>query len=291
MFKLFVDTDMDFTPEDVKKHGLGLISMPIILDGQDTFPYEEGALKEFDPHAFFERLRGGLVPKTCGLSPEKYKSYFEPVLKEGKDILYAHFSEAMSGTFNAMRLAVSELRVQYPDRRIEEVDTLAITALARVIVQDALPLYEEGKSLDEVKARIEEARSHYAITLFADDLKFFRASGRVSGFSAIAGGMLDIKPIISIGEDGIMRPVAKVMGRKAALKRIVDDVKKNGDEVGKHPFVVIHSDISRELLSYVNAALKKEFGDFAYEELIVNPTAGAHAGPDCLGVAYHAKHR
>lgn len=290
MFKIFVDTDMDFTPSDCAKDDLGLISMPIILDGQDVFPYEEGPLKTFDPKAFFNRLRGGYVPKTCGLSPEKYKSYFEPVLKEGKDILYIHFSEAMSGTFNAMRLAIEELKKTYPERKIEEVDTLAITSLARVIVQDVLPLYREGKSLEEVKEAVLKVRGHYAITLFADDLKFFKASGRVSGFSASVGGLLDIKPIISMTEDGFLKPIGKVLGRQAALTRIVKDLKEKGDEVEKHPFCIVHSDIVPDLLQFLHKRLK-EAGLTSYEEIVVNPTAGSHAGPGCLGIAFHAKHR
>ncbi len=291
MFKLFVDTDMDFGPEDAKKYDLGLISMPIVIGEEEIFPYEEGPMEAFDAEAYYGRLRGGLVPKTCGLNIIKYKTYFEPVLKEGKDILYAHFSESMSGTFNAMRLAIEELKESYPERRIEEVDTLGITSLGRVIVLDALPLYKEGKSLDEVKAHIEEERSHYACVFFADDLKFFKASGRVSGFSALLGGAIGIKPIIGIESDGVMRPIAKAVGSQPALRRLFNDVKAKGDRIGQFPFVIVHSGIDRKYINILEGMLKKEFGEFPYEEIVLNPTAGAHSGPDCLGVAFHAKSR
>ena len=74
MWKLFVDLDEDFKPSEAKEHNLGFISMPVIIDGVPTLPYIEGELKDYEPHAFFERLRGGLVPKTSGLSPEQPSS-------------------------------------------------------------------------------------------------------------------------------------------------------------------------------------------------------------------------
>ncbi len=291
MWKLFVDLDEDFIPADCEKHNLGFISMPVIIDGKPTLPYVDGELKEYDPHAFFERLRGGLVPKTSGLSPEQYTEHFKPYAEKGIDVLYAHFSEAMSGTFNAMRIAVEELRKQYPTWRFEEVDTLAITGLAKAIVEEALPLYEAGKSLDEVKKHIEDSRQHFAMTLFADDLKFFKASGRVSGISAFLGGALGIKPIITMQADGCLRPTSKVAGKKKALMTVIEDIEKKGDDIANHPFIIVHSDISKELLDYLHRLVKERFGDIEIEELIVSPAPGSHAGPDCLGIAFHAKER
>lgn len=291
MWKLFVDLDEDFKPSEAKEHNLGFISMPVIIDGVPTLPYIEGELKDYEPHAFFERLRGGLVPKTSGLSPEQYRKHFEPYAKEGTAVLYAHFSEAMSGTFNAMRIAVDDLKKEFPTWRFEEVDTLAITGLSKAIIEEALPLYEKGASLDEVKKAIEDARQHFAITLFADDLKFFKASGRVSGISAFLGGALGIKPIISIDKDGYMKPVGKVAGKKKAFMTIIEDIEKKGDDIANHPFLIIHSDISKELLEYLRGLIVKHFGDIKAEEIIVSPVGGSHAGPDCLGIAFHAKHR
>ena len=105
MFQLFTDTDTDITPEVAAEYGYKLISMPYAeTEGADVYPYED--FKIFDYHTFYERLRGGVLPKTYALSPARYIEYFEPTLREGKDILYVHFSAAMSGTFNSMRLAL-----------------------------------------------------------------------------------------------------------------------------------------------------------------------------------------
>ena len=103
MFQLFTDTDTDILPKEAAEFGYKLISMPYIINGVETYPYED--FEEFDEHGFYQQLREGTVPTTCALSPVRYKEYFEPTLKEGKDILYVHFSAAMTGTFNAMKPA------------------------------------------------------------------------------------------------------------------------------------------------------------------------------------------
>lgn len=103
MYQLFTDTDTDITPEIAKEYGYKLISMPYTLKGEDVYPYVD--FEEFDYKTYYNVLRGGELPKTFALSPQAYVEYFEPTLKVGKDILYVHFSSAMSGTFNAMNLA------------------------------------------------------------------------------------------------------------------------------------------------------------------------------------------
>ena len=119
------DTDTDITPEIANQYGYKLISMPYTLNDKDVYPYVD--FETFDYKTYYDTLRGGVVPKTFALSPEKYIEYFEPTLKEGKDIVYVHFSAAMSGTFNSMNLAWQELKEKYPERRFCAIDTKGVS--------------------------------------------------------------------------------------------------------------------------------------------------------------------
>ena len=140
MFQLFTDTDTDITPEVANKYGYKLISMPYEMpDGTTVYPYED--FENFNYTEFYNKLRNGALPTTFAISPEKYIEYFEPCLKEGKDILYVHFSAAMSGTFNAMKLAIKELKEKYPNRTVYTIDTKAITILSYNIVKEIGELY------------------------------------------------------------------------------------------------------------------------------------------------------
>ena len=132
---------------------------------------------------------------------------------------------------------------------------------------------------------------HAAFYFFADNLKFFGRSGRVSGFSAFMGGMIGIKPIIYINSEGKMVSIDKAIGRKKALDKIMDYMDKVGDDVANHKIIIAHAD-SMNLVEELVALCKAKYGenlDILVED--INPTAGSHCGPDCAGIAFHAKHR
>ena len=289
MYTLFTDTDTDITPELAKKYGYKLISMPYVVDGKEIYPYE--SFKEFDSHAFYEMLRKGTLPTTCALSPTKYIEYFEPEFKKGNDILYVHFSSAMSGTFNALHLALEDLKERYPERTVHLLDTLGITLGSYNICLEIGDLYLKGASIEEIKAWAEKEVQKFAVYFYADDLKFFKRSGRVSGLAAFFGGMVGIKPIIYMNSEGKMVTYGKARGRKQAFEALLNIVESLQDDMRSHRVIVSHTDCF-PLAEAFAKLLKERFGsDLEVEYAIVNPTAGSHCGPDALGVSFHSKHR
>ena len=289
MLVFFTDTDCDITPEIAKEYGFQLISMPYIINEVETKPYED--FDEFDAKSFYNSLRNGVLPKTCAISPGKYIEYFEPHFAQGNDILYVHFSKAMSGTFSSMNIALEELKEKYPERKFYSIDTKAITALSYLIIKEIGKLYKEGKSIEELLAWANENVDKYAIYFYADDLKFFKLSGRVSNVSATMGNILGIHPIIHINQEGIMTNVAKSKGRISTLNKILTMVDEIQEDITKHPIVIAHTD-APELAEKLAEMVKQKYGEnVKIDFVMVNPTAGAHCGPNCVGIAFHAKHR
>lgn len=289
MFVLFTDTDTDMTPNLAKEFGYNLIIMPYMIGNKEVKPYVD--YQVFDDKKYYDLLRKGTIPKTNAISPYDYMTYFEPFFKEGKDILYVHFSSAMSGTFNAMNIALDELYEEYPDRKLYTIDTKGISALSLNIVKAVGDLYKQGKSLEEILAWADTEVDKYAIYFYADDLKFFGRSGRVSNFSAFMGNMFGVHPIIYIGEDGKMTTINKANGRKGSLKKMMEYVINLQDDIKKHRVIIAHTD-ALDLAELLGNMLKEQFGeDLEIEYGPVNPTIGAHCGPDCVGVSFHAIHR
>ena len=229
MLVLFTDTDTDLTPKEAKEYGYHLISMPYAIDGIETRPYED--FQEFDSHSFYQKLRDGVLPSTSAINPMNYKEYFEPVFAAGDDILYVHFSGAMSATFDSMDQAVKELSAEYPERKFYTVDTKGITIGSLNIVKEIGDLYKAGKGAEEILAWAKEEVDRFAVYFFADNLTFFRRSGRVSGLAGVMGNMIGVRPIIYMDENGQMVSIGKERGRMKAIARLVDYVGDLADDI------------------------------------------------------------
>ena len=289
MLVLFTDTDTDITPAEAKEFGYHLISMPYSIDGVTTYPYED--FDEFDAHAFYDKLRDGALPNTSAISEQRYKDYFEPIFKAGDDILYVHFSRNMTATFDNMDIAVKELLEKYPDRKFYEIDTKGITICSLMAVKEIGDMYKAGKSVEEMLSWAETEIDKVACYFFADDLKFFRHSGRVSGIAGTMGTLLGIRPIIYMNEEGKMVSVGKEKGRVKAMERLVAYVDELGEDIKAHRVIIGNTD-SRDIAEEIEKMLKQRYGsDLRTEICDVNPTAGSHCGPNTVGVCFHGKRR
>lgn len=289
MLKLFTDTDCDVTPEIAAKYGYSLISMPYSIDGKTVYPYED--FDSFDAHAFYDLLRSGVIPNTSAISREKYLEIFEPVFAAGDDVLYVHFSRAMTATFDAMDQAVSELKEKYPERRFYEIDTKGITIISLNIALEVGDMVLAGKPVDEILKWAETEVDRFAIYFFADDLKFFKHSGRVSGLTATMGTLLGVRPIIYMNTEGKMVSVGSERGRERAIVRLLRYVEELGDDIKSHRIIVGNTD-APEIAAVVISRLKEHYGDdLNVEAVVVNPTTGGHCGPNGVGICFHAIHR
>lgn len=289
MLTYFVDSDCDFNLQDCKELGCKLISMPYSIDGKTTYPYVD--FQEFDSHAFYDGLRGGILPTTSAIPEEEYRNYFEPEFQAGNDIFYFHFSEAMTMTFGNMRKVVDDLLKKYPERKFYEIDSKGITIISYLMGRDFFKLVKAGKTPEELVEWGKKEVDHYAQYFFADDLKFFRRSGRVSGLAATMGGLIGLRPVITMNEEGKMVSVGTEKGRIKAMNRLVSEVVEKGDEVKAHGVVVGHTD-SPEVAAQVADMLREKFGaDLEIRIIPTNPTAGSHCGPNGVGVTFHSKCR
>ena len=291
MLTYFGDTDCEVTPSVAARYGARLISMPYSIGDRTIYPYEDFTEEEFDSQAFYDMLRGGTLPTTSALSEAKYIEYFEPEFAAGNDILYVHLSEAMSGTFVPMRAALKQLLEKYPQRKFHEIDAKGISILGYSIFCEVGDLLKAGKTVEEVLEWSAREIDRFACYFFADDLKFFRRSGRVSGLAATMGGLIGLRPIITMNAEGKMVSIGTVKGRVPAIEKLVGYVEELGDDIRSHR-IVIASCGCPDLVKQVGEALKARLGaDLELEYVDVNPTAGSHCGPNATGIAFHAKHR
>lgn len=289
MLTRFTDTDVDICPEVAAEYGYKLISMPYSVDGRTIYPFVD--YDKYDYHRFYDTLRAGALPTTSALGEDAYYNYFEPEFAAGNDILYVHFSRAMTVSFDVMDKAVAQLRNEYPERKFYAIDTKGITIVSYLIVRELGDRLNAGMTAEEAVEWARTEVDHYAQYFFADDLKFFRRSGRVGGLAATMGGLIGLRPVIHMSQEGKMESIGTVKGRLQVMEKLVSYVEELGDDIKGHRFIVGHTD-ALDLAGQLADMLRARFGDdLDIEFVCTNPTAGSHCGPNGVGVAFHAKHR
>ena len=151
-------------------------------------------------------------------------------------------------------------------------------------------LVKAGKTLDEILEWAKTEVDKFAMYFFADDLKFFRRSGRVSGLAATMGTLIGVRPLIHMSPEGKMVSVGTAKGRMNAMTYLVDKVGELGDELDKHRICIGHTD-APEIAHNIATMIENRYGKQDIVFVDVNPTAGSHCGPNGVGVCFHAKHR
>ena len=287
MYQFFCDSNCELWHTTVKELGLNVIRMPYILDGEEYF-YDMG--ENTDHKAFFDKMREGATPTTAALNEVAYMEYFEPILARGEDIYYVTFSHQMSGTFEAMKKVIAELKEKYPEREIRYKDSKQICLGAGFIVYHAAQKYKEGATMDELDAYLDELIPHTTMYFAVDDLTYLYRGGRVSGAKKFFGNMLGIKPILYVNEEGKILNIDKGKGFKKALFMMRNYVKTKGLDVDKYKVFVMHADNEEEAKGFADS-LKAEFGDLDIVFQPIGPVIGSHCGPGTIGMAFHCKER
>lgn len=286
--RYFCDTDCELWYTDVEQLGIETIKMPYILDGVE-YLYDFG--KETDFEHFYKRLREGATPTTAALNEYNYTEYFEPVFKAGDDIFYIAFSSQLSGTFNSMHNAVNELKEKYPERKFIYFDTKSISMGAGIQVYYAMQLKNSGASDEQVLAFLQDFTNKIQTLFSVEDLHHLKRGGRLSATAATLGTLLNLKPIITIDNEGKLKPIAKVKGTNLAMKYFVDEIKKNAIDLDKYDVIVMHGDCI-DKAEKLKARIDEETqGKATVKIVLVGPVIGAHCGAGTLAVIFPAKHR
>ncbi len=285
MYQLFCDSNCELWHTTVKELGLNLIRMPYTINDQEYF-YDMG--ENTDLAGFFAQMRDGAVPKTSALNEYDYTEYFEPILARGEDIYYITFSHQMSGTFNAMKAAIAQLKEKYPDREIRFKDSKNISLGSGFITYYGALKYKEGATMDEMDAYLDDLVEHTGTYFVVNDLTYLYRGGRVSGVSKVVGNLLGIKPILHFNEEGKILNIEKAKGFKKALSSLLGYIKNTGSELEKYKIFIMHADCIEEGKNFeemIRAAFPDKDLDITLQ--MVGPVIGAHCGPGTIGLIFH----
>ncbi len=282
MSVFFTDTDCEMDWTDAEKLVMKVIGMTYTLKGQE-YVYDFG--KNTDIKSFYDQMRAGEIVTTSALNSQDYLNYFEPVLKSGEDVLYVHFSSELSGTFNYMQTAINILKEKYPKRKITCFDTKNISLGGGIIAIEACKLHNSGASDEEVVKFLETFKDKVAVYFYVDSLAYLKRGGRISSVSAVMGTMLNIKPILTVTNEGKLEKLTTVKGTKKAIDYLYGKFESEYLDSNKYELFIIDADnkeVGDELAEKIRSSGKK----VKIRRIAIGPVVGAHAGPGTIGIVF-----
>jgi DegV family protein with EDD domain len=277
MIKIITDTTSGLPLDVARAHDIPVLPQ-IIIFGEETYRDDT----EMDTRMFLQKLRASpTLPKTAAPPPALYNPIFERLLAEGyRTIICLHPSSELSGTVRSALTAAQD----FPGADIRVVDTRTIAAPLATVVLLAARWAREGVDADTIIARVQDTLARQRVYFVVDTLEYLHRGGRIGGAQALLGGLLQVKPILTL-RDGRVEPFEQQRTQKRALARLRELVLGECPRTPESYLAVMHADAeatARELAADFSAQLG--IPDIPIYEL--PPAIVTHAGPGVLAVSY-----
>lgn len=285
---IVTDTTTDMGADYYKENNIPYVALHYIMDDKEYVQYAEDGI---DIKTFYDKVRNGSMPKTSQASYEDLFNLFEEIVKEGKNVFYLSFSAALSGSYHTSTLAAGDIMEKYPERKVICVDSAAACGGEGLLLDMCVRKYNDGYSLEKLVSYAEETKYKIAHFVVADDLNHLHRGGRVSKVSAVVGGMLGIKPLIHVNNEGKLIPYGKMRGRKAAIESIAKQMKKKYIPGANEEIFINHADCLEDA-EYLGNYVKKLMPDVKrvrYGD--IGAVIGSHTGAGTLAIFFVADNR
>lgn len=281
----------DLAKEHFEQRNIKYICFHYELDGVQ-YPDDLGQTISFQD--FYNAMTNGADTKTSQINEAEFEEYFEPFLKEGKDILHLCLSSGITGVINSANIAREMLLEKYPDRKIYIVDSLAASSGFGLLMDKLADLRDEGMSIDEVYewAQTNKKKMHH--WFFSTDLTFFVKGGRVTKTAGFVGGILNICPLLHVDYMGKLIPKYKIRTKKKVIQAIVEQMKLYAEDgLDYSDKCYISQSACYEDAKAVAELVEESFPKLKGKVLINNigTTIGSHTGPGTVALFFWGKER
>lgn len=277
------ETNSDMPQEFFSKNDILVI--PHYYNVGETMYGEEGNLLTIKE--FYDEMRAGKSVGTAASNPAVILNKFTEIAEAGKDIIHISFSSALSCGYQNIVNGAEEVMEEYPDCKIVVIDTLSASLGEGLLMQMAVDMRAEGKTIDEIETVLKDTVPHLCVQFTVDDLEYLYRGGRLSKTSAVIGTMINLKPVLHIDDEGKLVACDKVRGRKKSFNTMLDNMdKKIGSYRDKQSLIgIMHGDCEEDAM-LVKDMIQSRFG---YDKFVIEPigpSIGAHSGPGTIGIVF-----
>ena len=274
--KIVLDSTTDLVPELAGKFKV----VPLTVNfGEEEFIDGVTITKE----EFYAKLiESDVVPTTSQASPEAFEKVFEKIAADGDEIICITVASKFSGTYQSACIAAEE----FPGK-IRVIDSKTVAIGTAILAEYAESLVEKGFSSEEIEKAVTEKRDDIIIVALIDTLEYLKKGGRLSKAAAFAGGLLNIKPVISV-EDGEINIIGKARGSKQGNNFLIKEIEKAGGVDFKMPVLLGYTGHDPYMLEkYVEDSRFLWEGNVEnLRRTCVGSVIGTHVGPGAVAVAF-----
>ena len=281
MIKILVDSACDL--EQAEADALDVVLMPITIRINNEELYDG---VDITHREFFEKLpMCEELPSTSQINEFRWEEAYTKLTADGSEVLAITISSRLSGTYTCALNAAEKF-----GGKVRAVDSLNASLGERILLDYAIKLVKEGKSLDETVKLLDEKKHKIQLLALLDTLKYLKKGGRISSVAAFTGELLSIKPVIAI-VDGEVKLVGKAIGSKKGNNLLMQLVDKCGGVDFDMPYTLAYSGLSDEnLQKYLKDSEELWVGKTTHiPSMMIGSTIGTHIGPGAIGVAFFAK--
>lgn len=276
----------DMPKSFLEERNVAYVCFHFNMDGKD-YPDDLGESMPFPE--FYKRIEEGAQPTTSQVNVDEFTNFFEPFLKEGKDILHVSLSSGLSGSFNSASIAARDLMEKYPERTIKVVDSLGASSGFGVLMTYLADLKDEGKSLTEVYDWAEKNKLRVHHWFFSTDLTSYKRGGRISATSAMVGTLLGICPLLNMDNEGHLIPRKKIRTKKKVIEELVNMMKEHVEDGPDYKgYCYISNSACEEDAEKVRDLVEAYCPNLKGKVLInsIGTVIGSHTGPGTVALFF-----
>lgn len=291
-FRIVSDSSCDISLEQEKTYGIDILPYYVSFDGE-TYQKERTEISAED---FYREMaeNPGVYPKTSTPTQIDFYNAFLPYGQAGEKVLYFNLTAKFSSSFQSANLAAEAIMEEYPDCKFVIIDSMSATVQQGLLVTEAARMAQNGFSMEETIARVEELKHTSQIFFTCADLSYLKHGGRIGKVLQQAAIALKIKPIMFM-HSGELQPAGIARSRKKSLQKVISDAQaffqnKNindyriciGFGYDKEEFKQFYAD--------VEAAMRESGFTGELESYQIGTSIGVHTGPTPLGIAVIKKY-
>lgn len=274
--KILTDASAEFSKELQKEFDVISLDMPVSYDDKEIF--------DIDIKEFWKLQLAGKRMRTSQPSRERMVEEFTKAKDNNYALICIFISSALSGTFGTAQTVKKEVAYE----NIYLIDSLNATMGEHLLVLTARNLINEGMSAEKIVEKLENLKSRIKLYASVDSLKYLALGGRLSGMVATIGNLLNLKPIITINENGEVKLISKKIGLNKTIMKICELIDKSKIDLTE-PIIPLFAHSDENVNKFIKKFKSEDIENSITEPVEIGHVIGTHIGPGGFGVVYVEK--